>query len=705
MGTSLFGFWSSRSARRARLAVAMGTIVVLGAVPVTAHAAAWTTGPAFGITGTAVGGDLVEGPDSSATAVWTDGDGVAPYVAHAQHAGPTDALSAPIALGVAAAAPYGVPHAAASPGGTTAVAWLGYDSVADRYPLHLVLLDAAGAKVRDTTVATLTSDEAQQGFSAVAVDAAGTATVVWAAATSDASVASLHAARVTAAGVRSAPVTLGSLALSGQTATPMRVATTPAGVSWVAWPGTDGRVDVTRLNAGGAIDAATTAVSTPGRNLGQIAVAASAAGGTVAWEELLRFDNGVPVVQLEGARLPVSGGLTATGFETPSYAIVPLSGVRDIDVAIGPDGAVTAAWEAYDSAVSSIRILINRFAPGQTTAPAPQVAEDGGGGGAYPASPKLVVTPGGALIASWLKIGGPGLGVAVRSVGSDGTLSPTTNVIPVSSTAPAAIPQLFAAQGDDSVNGIVGVGSGGPFSGSGSDPWTAKTFRFDAIPPVLTVDVPAGAAPLTPVTFTATVADPATAPVTWEFGDGSSATGTSVTHVYAAAGTYTVRATATDENGNQAVVTRTIVVATPPPAVVGPTPNGSGTTPTTNPAPAPGPVAVPAIAAGLRVSRATRTATRVTVSGTIARTATGRVTVVYAQRLGRRTIKVTKTVKVSKGRWTITIRLPSKLAKGRAARVRGTVTVTWAGTKAIKKATARRTVALARTRTRAKAKR
>jgi PKD repeat protein len=684
MGTSMFGFWP---ARRARLVVVLGAVIVLGGMPAAAQGAAWGPGPAFGVTGTAVGGDVVEAPDSSATAVWTDGTD--PYAAHAQHAGPTDVLSAPVALGAAAAPPFGVPHAAASPGGTTAVVWLGYDSVANEYPLHLVLLDAGGAQVRDTTVATLTSDEAQAAFSDVAIDAVGTATVVWTTATADMAVGALNAARVTASGVRSAPVALGTYTIG--TDAPMSVATTPAGVSWVAWANTDNRAALARLDSGGAIEAGPAAVSPSGTTVRQVAVAASAAGATVAWEALIGFGGGTPNVRVAGARLPAAGALTATGFETPSFDILPLPGARDFDVVPGPDGAVTAAWVAYDTAATSITLSINRFAPGQTTAPAPLVAEQASGGGAYPVSPALVATPGGGTIASWLKLGSAGVSVGVRSVGSDGTLSPTTNTIPVSSTASAALPQLIAALGDDAVKGIIAVASGGPFSGPGTDPWTAATFRFDAIPPTLTLDVPATAAPLTPVTFTATVADPANAPVTWEFGDGASATGQTVTHVYAAAGTYTVHATASDENGNQAVVTRSITIATPPPS---PTPPGPGGTP--NPGPTPGPGTVTAIAAGLKVSKATRTATRVTVSGTIAKTATGKVTVVYAQKLGRKTIKATKTAKVSKGRWTITITLPTKLTKGKAARVRGTVTVTWAGSNAIKKATAKRTVALAK---------
>ena len=51
--------------------------------------------------------------------------------------------------------------------------------------------------------------------------------------------------------------------------------------------------------------------------------------------------------------------------------------------------------------------------------------------------------------------------------------------------------------------------------------------------------------------------------ITWSYGDGGTGAGGSTSHVYAAAGSYVVRATATDGAGNTASVTRTIVVGAP----------------------------------------------------------------------------------------------------------------------------------------------
>jgi len=75
----------------------------------------------------------------------------------------------------------------------------------------------------------------------------------------------------------------------------------------------------------------------------------------------------------------------------------------------------------------------------------------------------------------------------------------------------------------------------------------------------------------------------------WDFGDGSSAAGQSVTHTYAAAGTFTVVLRVTDDNGATATAQRTITV-NPAPADGGGTggtgPTASFTaTPLTGPAP------------------------------------------------------------------------------------------------------------------------
>ena len=90
---------------------------------------------------------------------------------------------------------------------------------------------------------------------------------------------------------------------------------------------------------------------------------------------------------------------------------------------------------------------------------------------------------------------------------------------------------------------------------------------LDATGPTLTAgQPPAGTGVGTPVPLTATATDrwsgPAT--ITWDFGDGTSASGASTSHVYAAGGSYVVKVTATDAVGNATTLTRTVTVASAP---------------------------------------------------------------------------------------------------------------------------------------------
>ncbi|PCR89495.1 PKD domain-containing protein [Natrinema ejinorense] len=69
-----------------------------------------------------------------------------------------------------------------------------------------------------------------------------------------------------------------------------------------------------------------------------------------------------------------------------------------------------------------------------------------------------------------------------------------------------------------------------------------------------------------PVSFDASGSTDAEGPISsyrWEFGDGSSASGSTQTHTYASDGNYTVQLTVTDGGGNTAVREKTVTVTTP----------------------------------------------------------------------------------------------------------------------------------------------
>lgn len=92
-------------------------------------------------------------------------------------------------------------------------------------------------------------------------------------------------------------------------------------------------------------------------------------------------------------------------------------------------------------------------------------------------------------------------------------------------------------------------------------------FEYGRRAPALSLaSSPATVQPAEPVSFTATTSDPDlgdTVTVGWSFDDGATATGAQVTHGFAAGGTHTATATATDSAGVRTVRTVTVAVAQP----------------------------------------------------------------------------------------------------------------------------------------------
>jgi PKD repeat protein len=94
----------------------------------------------------------------------------------------------------------------------------------------------------------------------------------------------------------------------------------------------------------------------------------------------------------------------------------------------------------------------------------------------------------------------------------------------------------------------------------------STTRRITVVPPITaTFTVSPVRVAGTPITFTNTTAGGPFASLTWTFGDGSTATGSTVSHPYAAAGTYTVRLDAEATTGATDSATQTISVAPPVP--------------------------------------------------------------------------------------------------------------------------------------------
>lgn len=101
---------------------------------------------------------------------------------------------------------------------------------------------------------------------------------------------------------------------------------------------------------------------------------------------------------------------------------------------------------------------------------------------------------------------------------------------------------------------------------TGSPNLRLQLSEFDATAPTLNaIAVPAAAITGQSIAVSASASDLLSTPtVSWSFGDGSRATGATVTHEFGSAGAMTVTVTARDSVGNQTSQTRVIAVSRPP---------------------------------------------------------------------------------------------------------------------------------------------
>lgn len=686
-----------RLAGPARVAVALSSLALLGLLPTAAYAAGWVDGPRFAVAAGSTGGDFVAAPDGSSTVSWFSGrDGLLPVI-QVQHARADGTVTAPLALGSGVS-----PALATSTANATAVGWIGSHPWDDDRAIRVTLLDQRGAVVRTTTLATLTADEAGEVPSVdVALDAAGRVTVVWTRTDPDSGAVAVEVAVVSPRGVASEPVTLGET--TEAPVSPPTVVSAPNGPAWAGWITPDSGVEVARLNRDGGVDAPATRASADDERAAALRLSASAAGAAIAWVvpdpdgDGDGDPSGFPLARVAGARLAASGALVGARFGVGGAIDVSSGGAAGfgsgVGLAVGPDGTVSLGWTRAGSDADGLTAMLSRFAPGQVTATSAPLGRSNGLGSL---APRLGAAPDGSLLASWLRLDGlEAASVAGARIAPDGTIETAPHTVTSAPFDGGFLPPQLLPQADDHGAGIIGVGTSFP---GGAIGWSFSAFRLDVVGPTVTVDGPPTTVVRSPVRFVARVADPANAPLTWDFGDGASGSGRRVDHAYATPGTYAVTTRATDEVANETVVTREITVTAAP---VGSNDGPGGPTP---------PVATPpssptAAVAALKVTKATRDGAKVTVSGTISSRAQGRLSVRYAQRVGRSTVGVERRAAITKGRWRTTLTLPRSLTAGKAAKRRGTVTATFAGTATVERATAKRTVVLAKARRPARVKR
>lgn len=656
----------ARRSGRAALAALAATVVCAGASGEAVAAGGWVPGPVHGDGRIAGYSDLAISPDGGTTTAWTmppeNGGGATAYAQRTPAGGvpaPAVEVSPP---GVASI----VASVAATASGTTLVLALDYRELA----IRLTTLAADGSVTASRIVAGGLDSPLDDGI-ALAADDDGDALVTWVAEDPDGD-ARLYARRIAADGTAG---TLLNLAEGGEE-TEAQAAFAPDGSARVVWVDAGDatpRVSGVRLSADGERDGAVETISSTGGAASAPSLSTSAAGVVASWIEFADDAHALRVAPLPGSG-PVAGASQPIAADVMSSS--PQSAAS---VLLADDGSLTAAWSGLDATRTALTQWMRTLSPSGALGPVFALS------GPTPANrfdqwPRLVRGVGGERYAFWVRRA-PGGSVhdelQGRSIAADGTLGPVTSV--TSTLVPANVP-VYTAGSDAAGDLAVGWLNRRGVEETLLIDWATAT--LDRSGPLVTADATGSARVGEPASFSASASDRSgIVGYRWQFGDGAGADGPAATHAYAAAGSYEASVTVTDGAGHTTVVRRTVTVL---PALAATTPDpdprlpGTGLTPVTPPVDGDrtGPGGRAKAPAALRIARVTRRGARVTIAGRLDRRASGRVAVTWQQRAGRRTVTRTVRVRIARGRFTATLRLPPTLA---TARTRARLTVSYKG--------------------------
>jgi hypothetical protein len=634
-------------------ALLSAAVVAVGGASVAEAADGWLPGPSFGaaaIPKDAPVPGLLVAPDGTVTTSWNQLGPDDRTVALLQRTSVDGRQQQPVAL-MPTSNESVVGAAAPGPDGSTRLVVSAPDSdVYDTDEVWLVTVDAAGTIASSRQVADAAELVASLG---IGTDAAGNAVVTWAA-YDDADVENkLYARRFGADGTAGPVQTLGHVA-SG---TP-QVALTADGAARIAWTAHASNAPwLARLTPAGQLD------GTPQKLADQGAAGVTANGAdAVAW--WVQVDGALRVV-----RAPSSGPLTGAQVTQATGAFFYTPAIATTAVHLAADGTTTAAWTAGVPALAQISLRMRTVAPGGAVVADADLVPTASMRWEF--APQLLPTGPGRFLAAWFDYTQAATRIVAREVAGDGSGGPEAVVGTPASEAPADVTVALAGGVSDA--GVVSLGWLGRRETDSADRYTLFTARRDVAPPALTAEASAAVQVGAPASFTASASDPSgVASLRWEFGDDSGSDRATTTHVYGAPGTYVATATAVDSAGNAAVVRRAVVVSAVP----------------TPPDRTPGRTTVRA-PAKLKLAKVVRSGAKVRVSGSLDRRASGRVALVWSQRLGRFTVRRSFGAKIARGRFAVVLRLPAALAK---ACTKATLTVTYRGDADTRAATVRTTV-------------
>jgi len=239
-------------------------------------------------------------------------------------------------------------------------------------------------------------------------------------------------------------------------------------------------------------------------------------------------------------------------------------------VAVGDDGSAVAVWEQTDGSGHAALWGSALDPSGRWSA---QAAWWTGSGDGVTLPPAVALDHAGTATVAFAADDGGGDVSSMLALrrGGNGTLSPPVE-LGSGDLAAGSIPSIATdARGDAIV--------AWPSRTTGA----AESAAYVAAPPTIAaVSVPSGATAGVAAALSASVSDPFAAPLAlhWDFGDGTSGDGASVTHAWRAPGSYTVTLTVADATGATATAQRAVSVMGAPGGGVGPGPTGDSPQPT-----------------------------------------------------------------------------------------------------------------------------
>jgi hypothetical protein len=287
-------------------------------------------------------------------------------------------------------------------------------------------------------------------------------------------------------------------------------------------------------------------ISKPGGNANEPRVAVDASGDAVAvWE---RFEG---EELIEASAKPAGAGWgESVALSKPESGKGEPAGQQ---VAIDDHGDAVAVWSRTNGGHDFIEASVGR-APSSTWQPPVAIS---GPGGNVEEGPAIGVDGNGNAVATWERLsGGNEVIEAASGLAASGSWQPPVQLS--EGGQEAGEPQVAL----DSQGNAAAVWR--RFDGKAS--YLAEAAGLDAAGPQLNSPaIPVAGAVGQPLAFSTIPFDvwSAIGPTSWSFGDGSSASGTAVTHAYGAPGLYTATVTSSDVLGNATTASGSVSIAAP----------------------------------------------------------------------------------------------------------------------------------------------